>query len=123
MYIKERKFKGFILHKKFETIVDKNIKKINNIFNYDTLTLIFWDNRWVVKSQTPTILPQWYFLRSNPYLDYVCCSSEHVLRGNFCKHQIVILLKFLLDCYESSMLEYCGTHYGTQRGGLEALCL
>ena len=45
------------------------------------------------------------------------------MRDNFCNHQIVILLKFLPDYYESSILEYCGTYYGTQHGGLEALYL
>ena len=63
------------------------------------------------------------FFRGNPFVDYACCSCEHALRGNFCKHQIAILLKFLPDCRESSILEYCGTYYGTQRGGLKALCL
>ena len=27
------------------------------------------------------------------------------------------------NCCESSILEYCGTYYGTQYGDLEALCL
>ena len=63
------------------------------------------------------------FFRGNPFIDYVCCSCEHALRDNFFKYQIVILLKFLPDWRESSILEYYGTYCGTQRGGLEALCL
>jgi hypothetical protein len=47
----------------------------------------------------------------------------NIFRGNFCKDQIASLLKFLPDCRESSILEYCGTYYVSQRGGLEALCL
>ena len=56
-------------------------------------------------------------------MDYTCCFCEHVLRANFCKHQITILLKFLSVCCESSILKYCETYYGTERGGLDALCL
>jgi len=123
MYIEEQKFKGFIPNKKAKVIVGKGIEKARNIPNDDVLQPTSGNNQWIVKSQTPTILTQWYVFRGNPFVDYACCSCEHALRGNFCKHHIAILLKFLLDCRESSILEYCGTYYGIQRGGLEALCL
>ena len=71
----------------------------------------------------PYSFTQWYFIRGNPFVDYACCSCEHALRNNFCKHQIAIILKNLLDCRECSILEYCGIYYCIQRGGLEALCL
>ena len=32
-------------------------------------------------------------------------------------------MKYLPDCRPSSILEYCGTFYGTEHGRLEALCL
>ena len=123
MYIEEQKFKGFIPNKKVEAIVGKGIEEARNILINDVLQPTSLDNRWKVKSQNPTILTQWYCFRGNPFVEYACCSCEHALRGNFCKHQIAILLKFLPDCRESSILEYCGTYYGTQRGGLKALCL
>ena len=77
----------------------------------------------MVKSQTSKDFTRWYFFKGDPFVDYACCSCEFALRGNFCKHQIAILLKFLPDCRPSSILEYCGTYYGTERGGLKALCL
>ena len=56
------------------------------------------------------------FFRGNSFVDYVCWSCVHALRGYFCKHRIAIFLKFLPDCRETSILEYCGSYYGTQRG-------
>jgi hypothetical protein len=123
IYIEEQKFKGFIPNKKVEAIVGKGIEKACNILINDVLQPTSLDNRWKVKSQNPTIFTQWYYFRGNPFVEYACCSCERALKGNFCKHQIAILLKFLPDCRESSILEYCGTYYGTQRGGLKALCL
>ena len=63
------------------------------------------------------------FFRGNQFVNYACCSCEHALRGYFCKYYIAILKKFLPDCRENSILEYCGTYYDTQRGDLKALCL
>ena len=63
------------------------------------------------------------FFRAYPFVDNVCCFCEHALRGNFYKYHIAIFLKFLPDCRESSILEYCGTYNDTQHEGLKALCL
>ena len=62
MYIEEHNFKGFI-PKKIEAIVDKGIENTRNIRNDDVLQPTSLDNRWIVKSQTPTILTQRYFLK------------------------------------------------------------
>ena len=43
-----------------------------------------------------------------------------VLRGNFCKHQCAIILQHI-DVSCSMLLEFCGTYFGTNRGGLGAM--
>ena len=63
------------------------------------------------------------FFKGNSFVDYACCSCEHALKNNFCKHYIAILLKFLPDYRESSILEHCETYYDIQHGDLEALYL
>ena len=70
--------------------MDKNVEKTYKIPNDDVLQPTSWDNRWVVKSQTPTIITQWYLSACNSFRDYGCCSCEYALRGNFCKHHITI---------------------------------
>ena len=122
IYIDEQKFKGFIPNKKLKQLWIKILRK-PFILNDDVLQPTFWDNRWIVESQTSTILIQWYFFRVNSFVDYACCSYEHALIDNFCKHQIGIILKFLQDCRESSILKYYRTYYSTKREGFEALCL
>ena len=56
MYIEEQKFKGFIPNKKIKAIMSTGITKARNIPNNDVLQHTSLDNRWRVKSQTPTNL-------------------------------------------------------------------
>jgi hypothetical protein len=63
MYIEEQKFKGFIPNKKIKAIVGKDIEKTRNILDNDVLQPTSLDNRWIVKSQTPTFLFNGIFLK------------------------------------------------------------
>jgi hypothetical protein len=112
MYMEEQKQKDFIPNKEVEAIVQKGIEKVKQIFKVDLIEPSLGDNWWMVKSQTPRALTYWYIFKSIPFVDYACYSCEHAVRGNLCKHQIAILLNFLLDCHASTILEYCGTYYG-----------
>ena len=53
-------------------------------------------------------------------MKYVCCSCPLGFRGNFCKQQYAIILQYT-DISESMLLEFCGTYFGTNRGGLGAM--
>ena len=66
--------------------------------------------------QSATYLENWYSL-IYPHRDYACCDSGYVIWGNFYKHQAAIILK-ITDVDPDCIVEYCGTYYGTARGGL-----
>jgi len=42
------------------------------------------------------------------------------IRGNFCKHQIAIILH-TTKILAFTLLEHCGSYYGSQHGGLDGL--
>jgi hypothetical protein len=51
------------------------------------------------------------------YASYIC---EWALWGNFCKHQIVVILT-CINCTMENIIEYCGTYYGTHQGDLKCM--
>jgi hypothetical protein len=55
-----------------------------------------------------------------PFTEYASCTSEWALWGNFCKHQIVVLLT-CINLTMENIIEYCGMYYGIQRGGLKCM--
>lgn len=48
------------------------------------------DDLWKVKYQNSQDLQPSHVI-SNIVLDYACCSCEHTIRSNMCKHKIAIL--------------------------------
>lgn len=64
-------------------------------------------------------ITRWYVV-PNPYTIYACCSCKWAHWGNLCKHQIAIIL-LTINISEVTFLEFCGTYFGSQRGGLSAL--
>jgi len=55
-----------------------------------------------------------------PFTKYVCCKCEWALRGNLCKHQVVIFLT-CIDVTKKNIIQYCGTWYGYDCGGFTAM--
>ncbi len=50
---------------------------------------------------------------------YACCSCKLAIWGNLCKHLAIILLT--TNILKSTLLEFYGTYFGSQRGGLNVL--
>jgi hypothetical protein len=55
-----------------------------------------------------------------PFTKYVCYTCEWALCGNLCKHQVVVLLT-CINLTKKYIIQYCGTWYGSDRGGLAAM--
>ncbi len=55
-----------------------------------------------------------------PFPKYVCCTCEWALRGNLCKHQVVLLLT-CPNFSKKNIIQYCGTWYGFDHGGFAAI--
>ena len=70
--------------------------------------------------QSATYPENWYSL-TYLHRDYACCDCKYTIRGNACKHQATIILK-TTDVDQDCIVEYCGTYYGTTRGGLIEMC-
>ncbi len=52
-----------------------------------------------------------------PFTEKKICTCEWALWGNLCKHQIVVILT-CIDISQEDIIHYCGTWYGSHRGGL-----
>jgi len=75
------------------------------------------DDVWQVRSQYhPNVTYKIYA----SFTKYANCTCEWALRGNFCKHQIVVLL-MCIDLTTKNIIEYCSTYYGTHCGGLKCM--
>ena len=116
MHLMERKFNGFVVNKTIENIVQKSIFKSRDITSIHMSAPTFPGGSWIVKSLDSGHA----YEVSRPFFKYACCSCPWGLRGNFCKHQCAIILQHT-DISESMLLEFCGTYFGTNRGGLEAM--
>jgi len=75
------------------------------------------DNVWRVRNQHhPSVI---YKIHA-PLTKYASCTCGWALQGNFCKHQIVVLLTCTNFTVEN-IIEYCGTYYGTHHGDLKCM--
>jgi hypothetical protein len=72
------------------------------------------DGAWGLWSQC---LPNVTYVVKFPFLEIFCCTCEWALQRNMCKHQIVVILT-CIDIFQEDILHYCGTWYGSHRGGL-----
>jgi hypothetical protein len=55
-----------------------------------------------------------------PFTKYAYNTCEWALRGNLCKHQVAIFLT-CTDLTKENIIQYCGTWYGSDRGGFAAM--
>jgi len=72
------------------------------------LTALESDGTWGVPNQR---LPNIIYIVKFPFTEIFCSTCEWALRGNMCKHQIVVI-------FTCTDIHYCGTCYGSHRGGL-----
>jgi len=54
------------------------------------------------------------------FIEYASCTYEWALRGNLCKHQIIIIL-MATNVTQEYVIDYYGTWYKFNRGGLMSL--
>lgn len=66
------------------------------------------DDLWKVKYQNSQDLQPSHVI-SNIVLDYACCSCEHTIRSNMCKHKIAILFYYISNCSLKILLKLYGT--------------
>jgi hypothetical protein len=55
-----------------------------------------------------------------PFTKYACCICEWALRGNLCKHQVVVFLT-CTDLIKENIVQYYGTWYGYDCRGFAAM--
>jgi hypothetical protein len=72
------------------------------------------DGAWGVQSQR---LPNVSYVMKFPFTEIFCCTCEWALRGNMCKHQIVVILT-CTDIFQEDIIHYYGTWYGSHCEGL-----
>ncbi len=98
-----------------------NVDKTNQIPHTDVISPTFEgddvDDVWWVQSQHH--LGAIYKIHA-PFTEYASCTCEWALWGNFCKHQIVVLLA-CTNLTTKNIIEYCGTYYGTHHVGLKCM--
>jgi hypothetical protein len=115
MHTLEMKKKGFIKNKVMEAIITQSVEKTTLI----PLTHVYQptlesDGAWGIWSQC---LPNVIYAVKFPFTEIVCCTCEWALRGNMCKHQIVVIFTCTYISQED-IIHYYGTWYGSHRGGL-----
>ncbi len=94
-YMHQAKMKKceFVKNNVVQWLVAANVYKARLITHIDVIqpTLESEDNvnDWNVKSQTHLNV---IYNLNFPFIEYASCTYEWVLRGNFCKHQAIILL-------------------------------
>ncbi len=90
MHTLEMKKKGFIKNKVMEAIVTRSVEKAALIpFTHVYQPTLENDGAWVVQSQC---IPNVIYTLKFPFTEMFCCTCEWALRGNMCKHQIVVIL-------------------------------
>jgi len=72
------------------------------------------DGAWCVWSHH---LPNVIYVVKFSFIKIFCCTCEWALRGNMCKHQIVVILT-CTNISQEDIIHYCGTWYGSHSGGL-----
>ncbi len=92
-----------IKNKVMEHIVKTNIEKATLILHTHVTHGIDDSNKtnpaWMVQSQQH---PNMTYKVAFPFTKYVCYICEWVLRGNLCKHQVVVLLTCLIPLKKKS---------------------
>jgi len=114
MHTLEMKKKGFI-NKVMEAIITQSVEKAALIPPTQVYQpTLESDGAWGVQSQR---LPNVIYAVKIPFTKIFCCTCEWALRGNMCKHQIAVILT-CTDISQEDIIHYCGTWYGSHRGGL-----
>jgi len=93
-----------------EAIITRSVKKAAFI----PFTHVYQPTLEGVQSQR---FPNVVYAMKFPFIEIFCCTCEWALRGNMCKHQIVVFLT-CIDISQEDVIHYCGTWYGSHRGGL-----
>jgi len=111
----EMEKKGFIKNKVMEAIITRSVEKTAFI----PLTHVYRptfesDGTWGVRRQC---LPNVIYALKFPFIKIFCYTREWALRGNMCKHQIVVILT-CTNIYPEDIIHCYGTWYGSHRGGL-----
>jgi hypothetical protein len=115
MHTLEMKKKGFIKNKVMEAIITRNVEKATFIpFTHVHQPTLESDGAWGVWSQC---LPNGTYMVKFPFTEIFCCTCEWALRGNMCKHQIVLIFT-CIDIFQQDIIHYCGTWYGSHHEGL-----
>jgi hypothetical protein len=115
MHTLEMKKKGFIKNKVMEAIITQSVEKVALIpFTHVYQPTLDNDGGWGVWSQR---LPNVIYAVKFPFTKIFCCTCEWALRGNMCKHQIVVILTCTYISQED-IIHYCETWHGSYRGGL-----
>jgi hypothetical protein len=112
---------GFIKNKVMPQPVGASVDKANRFSHSNVISPTFegddGDDVWQVQSQHhPNVT---YKIHAH-VTEYASCTCECTLRGNFCKHQIIILL-MCANLTMKNIIEYCNTYYGTHCGGLKCM--
>ncbi len=121
MHQAEMNMQGFMKNKVMAWLVVANVDKTNQIPHTNVISPTFegddGDDVWRVWSQHHFGVI--YNIHAS-FTKYASCTYKWALWGNFCKHQIVILLTGT-DFTTENIIEYCGTYYGMHRGGLKCM--
>ncbi len=89
MHTLEMKKKGFIKNKVMEAIITRSVEKTTFIpFTHVYQPTFESDGAWGIWSQC---LPNVTYVVKFPFTEIFCCTCEWALRGNMCKHQIVVI--------------------------------
>jgi len=89
-----------------EAIVTQGLKKVALIPLTHVYQLTFEsDGTWGVQNQC---LPNVIYAVKFPFIEISCCTCEWALRGNMCKHQIVVILT-CIDIFQEDIIHYRGT--------------
>jgi hypothetical protein len=70
----------------------------------------------VRNQQHPNVV---YKLQS-PFIEYASCTCEWAIHGNLCKHKVLVLLTST-DLAKDNIIKYCGTWFGSNCGGFQAM--
>ncbi len=115
MHTLEMKKQGFIKNKVMEAIITWSVEKATFIpFTHVYQRTFKSDGAWGIRNQRlPNVIHSVKF----PFTEIFWGTCEWALRGNMCKHQIVVILT-CINISQEDIIYYCGTWYGSHRGGL-----
>jgi hypothetical protein len=110
MHTLEMKKMGFIKNKVMEAIITQSVENVALI----PLTHLYQptlesDEAWGVWNKH---LPNVIYAVKFPFIEIFCCTCEWALRGNMCKHQIVVIFT-CTNIFQKDIIHYCGTWYGS----------